>query len=356
MKNSTARVHRTFHDLNEAGEDVEEQSAVFARMGLKSETRWSDLLKSPRVLIVSEAGAGKSHECRAECDERWAAGEPAFFFELAELSRNDPRDLLDPDELQRFDAWRVSQSDVAVVFLDSIDELKLTLGTLEGALKRLRRAVHEQLNRLKVVVTSRPIPIERALLEKLLPVPEVNMAQASDQAFADIAMRREKVEKGDVPPVWRSVALMPLSNEQMRELIERQGVSDVDAMVSDIRSRNAEEFARRPQDLIELCADWRDHHRIRTHREQVAQNICFKLKPRANDRESVHLTDEQAFEGASRLAFAMLLTRKLTIRHSAEADVDGTPGTALDPSAILTGWTEPARKTLLERALFGFAG
>ncbi|MDI1259211.1 ATP-binding protein [Aquabacterium sp.] len=350
------RIHRSFHDLKEGVEDAAEQAAIFAQMGIKSETGWSDLLQSPRVLVVSEAGAGKTYECRAERDERWAAGEPAFFFELAELSCNDPCDLLDPEELRRFDAWRVSQSDVAIVFLDSIDELKLTLGNLENALKRLKRAVDGHLGRLKVVITSRPIPIERALLERLLPVPDFSVAEASEQAFADLAMHRSKAEDKDRPVDWRCVALMPLSNEQIRAFAELEGVTDADAMLEDIRKRNAEEFARRPQDLIELCADWRDHHRIRTHREQVAHNISVKLKPRSNGREVAHLTNEQALEGASRLAFAMLLTRKLTIRHSAEADRGGAPGTASDPAVILTGWSGPDQKTLLERALFGFAG
>ncbi|MEY4756474.1 MAG: hypothetical protein RJA34_1372, partial [Pseudomonadota bacterium] len=356
MSHKKVRIHRSFHDLKEGVEDAAEQAAVFARMGIKSETRWRDLLQSPRVLIVSEAGAGKTHECRAERDERWAAGEPAFFFELAELSRNDPCELLDPEELRRFEAWRVSQSDVAIVFLDSIDELKLTLGTLENALKRLKRAVDGQMGRLKVVITSRPIPIERALLERLLPVPNFSVAQASEQAFADIAMHRSKAEEKDKPVDWRCVALMPLSGEQMRAFAEQAGVTDADAMLEDIRKRNAEEFARRPQDLIELCADWRDHHRIRTHREQVAHNISVKLKPRSNDREATDLTDARALEGASRLSLAMLLTRKLTIRHSAEADRSGEPGTAIDPAVILTGWSGPEQKTLLERALFGFAG
>lgn len=350
------RIHRSFHDLKEGGEDAAEQAAIYAQMGIKSEIGWSDLLLSPRVLIVSEAGAGKTHECRAERNERWAAGEPAFFFELAELSRNDPCDLLDSEELRRFEAWRVSQSDIAIMFLDSIDELKLTLGSLENALNRLKRAVDGHLGRIKVVITSRPIPIERALLERLLPVPDFSVAAASEQAFADIAMHRSKAEEKDKPADWRCVALMPLSSEQMRAFAELEGVTDSEAMLEDIRKRNAEEFARRPQDLIALCADWRDHHRIRTHREQVEHNISVKLKPRSNDREATHLTNERALEGASRLALAMLLTRKLTIRHSAEADRSGEPGTAIDPDVILTGWSGPEQKTLLERALFGFAG
>jgi len=122
----------------------------------------------------------------------------------------------------------------------------------------------------------------------------------------------------------------------------------------ELRQRDAQEFARRPQDLLELCADWRDFKRIRTHREQVASNIRIKLKPREDRREPAELSVDRAIDGAGRLALAMITTRRLTIRHSAEADA-GTEAAAFDPSIILSDWKADERKALLERALFGFA-
>src|SRR3982074_1462425 len=97
---------------------------------------------------------------------------------------------------------------------------------------------------------------------------------------------------------------MPLSPAQMREFAVAQNVSDPDALLEDIRLRDAEEFAERPQDLIELCSDWREHHRIRSHREQVQSNIATKLKPRTDPQERVELSQEAAIEGSSRLALA----------------------------------------------------
>ena len=64
-----------------------------------------------------------------------------------------------------------------------------------------------------------------------------------------------------------------------------EGVTDPDALLANIRRRDAEEFAQRPQDLIELCSDWREHHRIRNHGEQVATNAATKLKPRTDRAE-----------------------------------------------------------------------
>ena len=81
------------------------------------ERRGEDLLRSRRVLMISEAGAGKTHECRGQAQRLWGVGEPAFFIEMAPLATGDIRSLLDDDEEARLNAWLSSQSDVATFFL-----------------------------------------------------------------------------------------------------------------------------------------------------------------------------------------------------------------------------------------------
>ncbi|MBL0115803.1 MAG: hypothetical protein IPP45_10525 [Sphingomonadales bacterium] len=107
-----------------------EQTSLLIELGWHKGSNWDDLLQSLRVLIISEAGAGKTYECRTQQQTLWTAGEPAFYVELADLARSNLHDLLSHDEEERFDAWLKSQSDVATFFLDSIDELKLSLGSL----------------------------------------------------------------------------------------------------------------------------------------------------------------------------------------------------------------------------------
>jgi hypothetical protein len=125
---------------------------------------------------------------------------------------------------------------------------------------------------------------------------------------------------------------------QSREFAVLQRVPDPDALLADIRRRDGEDFAERPQDLIELCSDWREHQRIRTHREQVETNIATKLKPSTERKERAALAQDKAMEGASRLALAAMLTRKLTLRHSAESDSIHASEAALDVSKILQNW------------------
>lgn len=352
------KIERTFRDIPDDKISEEDQTDFLADLGYHRGSTWDDLLCSSRILIISEAGAGKTYECRELRKQLWEAGEPAFYLELATLAQSSSvHDMLDHDETIRFDAWLASQSDVATFFLDSIDELKLTLGSFEVALKRLAKALQGQLRRVRIVITSRPIPIDEQLFRDILPIPPAPEDIGTSQEFANIAMgKAKKAEEKSTAKEWRNVALMPLSDDQIREMAEKFGVPDVDGLLAAIRQHNAQEFARRPQDLIELCADWRDHRRIRTHREQVASNIAIKLKPRAEGKEKTALSHDKALEGASRLALAALLTRKLTLRHSAEADREGNAAESpLDPAGILPDWSDDERKTLLERALFGFA-
>ena len=56
---------------------------------------------------------------------------------------------------------------------------------------------------------------------------------------------KKKPTNDKEPKAWRNVGLMPLSGEQMREFALLQGVADADALLADIRRRDAEEFAEK---------------------------------------------------------------------------------------------------------------
>ena len=352
-------IERTFQNIPEGHlEDADQQSFLIS-LGWSEGMTWEGLLRSKRVLMISEAGAGKTYECRERARRLWDAGEPAFFVELTGLGQRDLRSLLEEEEEGRLDAWLSSQSDVATFFLDSVDELRLTLVSFDQALKQLKKGIGSQLGRARIVITTRPIPFDEQLVRRLLPVPPTPSAEPREEAFARIAMGDQPTlhpedEDNSAAPDWRTVGLMPLSDEQIVEFARDQGVEDPGALLDDLEKRNAQEFARRPQDLIELCADWREHKRIRTHRDQVATNVRVKLLPRDDRPEPAELSVDKAVEGASRLALAMTVTRRMTIRHSAASD-DIEDEAALDPSIILSDWNPDERKALLERPLFGFA-
>ena len=355
--NSSTSITRLFSDLTDVEVSEIGKARTVTRAGQPRGFSWDELLRSKRILIVSEAGAGKTFECRAQKERLWTAGEPAFFLDLATLAGSSVLEMLSREEGERFDARLRSQSEIATFFLDSIDELKLTLGKFDQALIRLNKAVAGQLARARVVITTRPVPVDRELIARHLPVPKPAEAVPTAEAFADKVMQRDrkKPEDHSSPKMWRNVGLMPLSKDQIRAFAILQGVSDPDALLADIRHRDAEEFAERPLDLIELCSDWRDHHRIRSHREQVEASIANRLKPSTERTDRASVSQEKAIEGASRLALAAMLTRRITLRYSAESDSVHASEAALDVSKILPDYDAEERATLLERPLFGFA-
>ena len=113
----TTEISRTFRDLSEKHIAEAESSALLTSWGATYGFGWDSLLAARRILIVSEAGVGKTYECRA-CQKRlWANGEPAFFLELATLADEDVVDMLSVEERERFDAWLRAQSDTATFFL-----------------------------------------------------------------------------------------------------------------------------------------------------------------------------------------------------------------------------------------------
>jgi len=81
------------------------------------------------------------------------------------------------------------------------------------------------------------------------------------EAFAQLVLNQNNTQsKGkEVIIDWHTVALMPFSDNQIAEFAGNQGVETPTEMLSDLKKRNAQKFARRHQDLIELCADWREH-------------------------------------------------------------------------------------------------
>ena len=111
-------INRSFRDLSDVEVADIERASILARMGWSGSFDWDELLLSKRVIMVSEAGAGKTYECQAQQARLWKAGEPAFFLELATLAGNSLRDMLTHEEEQRFEAWLRSQSEIATFFLD----------------------------------------------------------------------------------------------------------------------------------------------------------------------------------------------------------------------------------------------
>lgn len=318
---------------------------------------WPQLLESRRILLIAEAGAGKTHECREQARKLFEQGEPAFFLRLEEVAAKGIVACLYGEKRRRFDAWRASASQRGFFFLDSVDELQLAHADFRDALDRVAHDLEGAEARATILVTSRPVDIDRRAFSELLRPPVQFVADAGGEEFVRIAVHGTWSDGNDSPPDIREVSLEPLSDEQIIEFARSQGVTSPDALLAAIHARHAGDFARRPQDLIELCDNWRDYGEIRSHFEQVRSHVRARLVARHDRKEKADLTEERARDGAQRLALSAILSRRLTIRYSAGADVEGSGDAPLVPGVLLADWgTAPEIAALLERPIFAEAG
>lgn len=347
---------RTFRELHKSERVADGFTGAWNQDFRADGISWTELLKFPRILLVSEAGAGKSYECEQQASSLFDQGEAAFFLPLERLAAGGVASVLYGPHLQRFQQWKVSSSQVAYFFLDSIDELQLVHGSFRDALTRLAHDLDGALGRATIVVTSRPVAIDRRAFKEILPVPEPTSETLDGEEFVRLAIHGPKEEGQDQPPPFIEVELLPLTDQQIIEFSRDRGVVLPEALLSAIEAKHASDFARRPQDLIELCDDWRDHGQIRSHFEQVKSHVLAQLATRPDRREKAELSVEKARQGAQRLALASILGRRLTIRYSAGADTEDSGDAPIDPRALLQGWTAKEIAALLERPIFAEGG
>lgn len=86
--------------------DLETAISTARRGYWRKELKWEDLLAFRRVLLVSEAGSGKTYECRAQQQKLWSEGEAAFFLDLSVLAMTPIDDILSGNELDRLGYWK----------------------------------------------------------------------------------------------------------------------------------------------------------------------------------------------------------------------------------------------------------
>lgn len=184
----TDQINRTFRDIPADKVTEEERLEFLEALSWHRGLDWEQLLESRRILIVSEAGAGKTFECQQLQKRLWDAGEPAFHLELAELADNPVDDLLMPEELERFVAWQSAQSEDATFILDSVDELQISKRSFRSALIKLAKALEGKLHLARIIVTSRPVAFDKQEMRKRLPIPKTEAALTQEDRFASVAM------------------------------------------------------------------------------------------------------------------------------------------------------------------------
>lgn len=357
-------LNRRFDLLSE--DDLSRPEALSARFEQYSGSGavdWDTLLRHARVCLLAEAGSGKTRELRAKAAELMTEGRFAVFAPLEALDREPLSTVLSSADETALAAWLADGHATGWFFLDAVDELKLTEGVLERALRRLAKSITGSAHRARIIVSSRPLDWrakadrETFLAELPEPAPDVVRPPDPDEALiaairAETGMgqslRADDEEASSSETKFVAVALTPLDRDQVSAFARGEGLDDPAPFVSALDEHRAWDFARRPMDLIDLVANWTTNGELGSRQDQHRSNIAQKLKEPSDRPDSDILSENDAGDGAERLALAMTLTRSQTL---AAPDAPMTKG-VLAPASILPSWTLKARGALLRRGLF----
>ena len=361
-------LERRFHELSD--QELEDSDDLSARSEHLpgSTTGWPELLEHHRVVLLAEAGAGKTAEMQQQAKRLAAEGKFAFFAALEDLDRGRINEALaTPEDETRFQEWMADKDAPAWFFLDSVDELKLTQGKLDRALRALSKTLADRLDRARIFISCRPSDwrplVDADTVRDRLPIrgkrAEVP-SEPSEEIFVE-ALRREfgltLPAPHDQPPeapegALRTFMMIPMNDTQIGRFARQHGMQDVAVFLDAVRRHDAWTFARRPLDLAGLLETWIQSGSLGTRAQQHETNISAKLRDDPDRPGSDILSEAKARDGAERLALALALTRTRTVRSPEQALDAARAEGVLDPDSILPDWTGAERKALLRRALF----
>jgi hypothetical protein len=306
---------------------------------------WPQLEAHHRVLILAEAGAGKTFEARAEAQRLLAKGKRAFFIRIEAIDDAFP-DAFEVGTADAFDDW-LDSTDEAWFFLDSVDEAQLeTPAALEAALRLFGERIHGARERAHIYVTSRvdaweALP-DRTLLDRYLPYGEPAAPKAEDETLSSTSSKEPAL--GDLK-IYRLTAL---NDDEIRLFAAYHNVSDIDGLVTEIDRRNLRALAERPFDLRSLIAKW-NADRALGDRFTVFRRVAeLHLAELAGPNARALLASGDALKGTRALAAAVTMTGRPRLSLSETSPA----GDRLDPSIILPDWSAEDRDALLRTGIF----
>ena len=343
-------LNRTFRELSHANVLGSDAESLYPS---GDSLTWESLLSEHRVVLLSEAGSGKTQEIRETAKKLRGQGKFAFFLRLEHVG-TDFDSAFEEGTIEEFQSWLTS-TDPGWLFLDSIDESRLKEpADFHRAIRIVSTRLRTAKQRTHIFITGRapawrPLT-DRDLCERLFPYLASKVAVVDQPSNGQSAtIRRHEASQTPSDFAFKVLSLDDLSPEQIERFARGKGVSDTKAFLTAVERADAWSFTARPQDLDEVAEFWNDEGRIGSRFDLMKNSIARRLKERDQTRnEAKELAPDRAREGARLLAAAATLMQQQTIQVP-----DGANSiSGLKVESILTGWTATDCVTLLSRPLF----
>ncbi|MGN8248323.1 NACHT domain-containing protein [Pseudomonas sp. SMSB3] len=318
---------------------------------------WAQLFDEYRVVILAEAGAGKTYELEGAARRLKDQGKAAFFIRIEDLSEQFEQ-AFEVGSAEAFLSWQAS-SDEGWFFLDSVDEIRLTAARVfEQALRNFAGRVGLACNRAHIYVSSRPYAWrpqrDRTLLEAILPFHadmitlEGEQEEPSVSLIADqVTAQRFTAHTNEEPlPTLNVYQMTALSAEDIRTFAECSEVPNSSTFLHELERSNLFTLAQLPFDLRDLIHAWKTDQVLGSRLNILEQSVTRQLSQAELSTPSLTLTRLQ--DGAQLLAIAVVLTGVANVRLQAT-----TTGEGIDPMVLLPEWSAAELHALLTSGLFG---
>lgn len=349
-------------DYTNGSKDDDIDLTEFNRFRAGSSLDWKELTNEYRVVILAEAGAGKTQEIRHAALTLRTKNKFAFFMRLEHLA-DDLESAFEMGTYQEFQNW-LNLNEEGWLLLDSVDEARLKdPKDFIRAIRKLSSRISVAIQRTHIVITSRisawrPITdlsfcetqfpaIYTASRDDETEISEENISlreasSSSSQNVSNDAIKRKK-------DGFKVYSLADLTANQITTFVTTKGLKNSAEFLRELGRQDAWAFTTRPQDLEELLAFWNDKQRIGTKFELMEHSVHRRLEERDQERrDSKPFTVEKAQKGARLLASASVLMHESAIQIP-----DGTSNLkGIDMKSVLTDWDDAECQILLSRPIF----
>jgi len=366
MTSTFVDLNRSFAQIPKDREFYEDSYDISMSFGLFETKKWGDLLKLHRVIILAEAGAGKTEEIRATAKRLRNNGNKAFFFRLEHLSFNFEASF-EIGNNSEFEEW-LSSDESGWFFLDSVDEARLCGPKhFESAIRSFSVRLGDNKQRAQIYITSRlsewrpqsDLTLVKEQLTFIKPesVPEKESEDVSVHFDATFSGEIKSTTEDNNSPVDPSVfSLLPLDKKQIRSFSQAYEVQQVDAFLDAIEKAEADIFSRRPLDLVDLITYWKKNGNIANRTKLIEFSITSKLGEPDPDRGAAFpMTVEKARLGVEMVAAAITFQKKDRILVPEQHLDAALKSGSIDTSTVLMNWSFNDIRALLQRPIFDIA-
>lgn len=315
---------------------------------------WEELLPKHRVVILAEAGSGKSTEMVERARLITASGKIAFYATVEEVGTDGLEGALSSGDRANLEAWRVSMQD-AWFFVDSVDEAKRNGVAFDKVVRRLAEGIKSVEERAHIFLSSRATDWEyrRDLDSFRRGLPFFVRRATPEQELLRI-VRQERHRLADSPDQEQPlvVTMAQLDRERVRLFAEAKATPNLEQFLAQIEAADLWHFARRPLDLDWLVQFWQSEGRLGSLSEMLERSVTERLKEKSKGRARTDkLNSTRAQQAVERIGAALVFGRRRTITIP-DSEIVFSSDFPLDLADVLPDWSADERALLLTRAVF----